>query len=691
MMEVQRVDKKEKREEEEEAAFTSPDSSVTRTPRRALRGRGETRAKSAAPPASSADTNGTPSAAGSGRVLRDRSTRSVPVWRRRDLGVEQDDDDDDDDGEEEEEEEEAEARRRRKTAYPRRRRNTEAARDNKTQCGESKDAAGTRAGSRRAQSRSRAPSSRGLRGSARVVCKSEPETETTCAEENKTAEMKTSAEKKSEVEVLLGDEDPPFTHDPKERADEPRVRSEDDEGDSSDEDVPFKDDLNDQSYDPKSGRESQKPRRRAAPRPREKKEKAAGGEKDKKETEVKTEGVEMADVKQEVGEGAEPPRKRGRRRKDDKSPRLPKRRKKPPVQYVRCEMEGCGTVLAHPRYLQHHIKYQHLMKKKYVCPHPSCGRLFRLQKQLLRHAKHHTDQRDYICEFCARAFKSSHNLAVHRMIHTGEKPLQCEICGFTCRQKASLNWHMKKHDADASYQFSCAICGKKFEKKDSVVAHKAKSHPEVLIAEALAANAGALVTTATPTTTHVTPVGVGSVMVLDQEQSLHTMQVPVTLALPSTDEAKGVAGGGGASVSHPTSSNQTVHFVSAPVSQQQLTVQAPPQIVHMTLTTLSHPPQQLPLLSVTHQLPTSTSSAPSISLLPQITSVAFTADPAPPPSSSASSPPPPNPPPQAERKEGGALWEGGTGNVGGVWEAGGAGEAQVVTDSPDGTIQHRLM
>lgn len=148
-------------------------------------------------------------------------------------------------------------------------------------------------------------------------------------------------------------------------------------------------------------------------------------------------------------------------------------RKKPPVQYVRCEMEGCGTVLAHPRYLQvchsncsgrhsddeahklfwdwvvheqgwgqfqfrissmhaiefqfhflnwvlkwnwpqhwwifsffppsfislwlsfscnsqHHIKYQHLLKKKFVCPHPSCGRLFRLQKQLLRHAKHHT-------------------------------------------------------------------------------------------------------------------------------------------------------------------------------------------------------------------------------------------------------------------------------------------------------------
>lgn len=57
---------------------------------------------------------------------------------------------------------------------------------------------------------------------------------------------------------------------------------------------------------------------------------------------------------------------------------------------------------------------------------------------------------------------------------------------------------MKKHDAEASYQFSCSICGKKFEKKDSVVAHKAKSHPEVLIAEALAANGGSVISSAIP-------------------------------------------------------------------------------------------------------------------------------------------------------------------------------------------------
>ncbi|XP_038621243.1 E3 ubiquitin-protein ligase ZFP91, partial [Tachyglossus aculeatus] len=318
---------------------------------------------------------------------------------------------------------------------------------------------GWRSSSRTAVTRQRdtenTRSSRSKTGSLQLICKSEPNTD------------------QLEYEVTEEHHSPPGISSDEEEEEEEMFISE--------EEIPFKDDPRDETYKPHLEREAPKPRRKSG---------KVKEEKEKKEIKVEVEVKE----ENEFREDEEPPRKRGRRRKDDKSPRLPKRRKKPPIQYVRCEMEGCGTVLAHPRYLQHHIKYQHLLKKKYVCPHPSCGRLFRLQKQLLRHAKHHTDQRDYICEYCARAFKSSHNLAVHRMIHTGEKPLQCEICGFTCRQKASLNWHMKKHDADSFYQFSCNICGKKFEKKDSVVAHKAKSHPEVLIAEALAANAGALIT-----------------------------------------------------------------------------------------------------------------------------------------------------------------------------------------------------
>ncbi|XP_042572522.1 zinc finger and BTB domain-containing protein 49-like isoform X5 [Cyprinus carpio] len=650
-----------KDEMENEAALEkSAGQSTASTPCRAFRGRGDgcLKTEGTCPP----ETNGAaPSVAGSGRVLRDRSTRAIPVWRQRYIGEGQG-----------EVTREAAANRRRKAKCPRRRKSAAAA--------------------------------QGSSNAARE---------------------------------FSGDCDLP----------------DDEEEDtvSTDEDVSFRDDTNDQSYDPK---EIPKLRRRPPTRLTEKKVKAAMQENaTDQETEIKTEGGESTDVQTaaEVEEGAEPPRKRGRRRKDDKSPRLPKRRKKPPVQYVRCEMEGCGTVLAHPRYLQHHIKYQHLMKKKYVCPHPSCGRLFRLQKQLLRHAKHHTDQRDYICEFCARAFKSSHNLAVHRMIHTGEKPLQCEICGFTCRQKASLNWHMKKHDADATYQFSCSICGKKFEKKDSVVAHKAKSHPEVLIAEALASNAGALITTPTGVTSlletstgsmqteqvvpeakgsSAIPSGqVGPAMVVDQDHPLHTMEVPVTLALTSTEEENSAP-------SQQTSAHSLqmpLQFVSTQqhqiqqlpiqpsttsITQQAALVQQLPvqsyspqsQIVHMAFRAL--PPQQLPLVSVAQQLPLQTTQphqnqtlsrppshnpAPNTPLLSQALPEAsadsrsvlgFGGDPA---SSSSTSPQSSTTPSETRH----VVWEGdGTnenGSGGGVWGVGGEGEEPNMTDSSDGQIQRVLL
>ncbi|XP_035855882.1 E3 ubiquitin-protein ligase ZFP91 [Sander lucioperca] len=638
---------------EDKAAEETPATSTTVTPRRGLRERGACRPKTSVS-ASIPDVNGAASSPqSSGRVLRDRSTRAVPAWLK---------DTKSDDDEEDEPSPDTGATKRRKVSNSRRKKISESVGSVEAGggvAGESlqgtdsedpkKPATDAQAlPSRRPpdQTRAKPLSGRAVRGSAKPVCKTEPGIENPAAVEG---EVKNDIKKKEEeredvAEPLFDDEDPPFRDDPNDLSYQPQSQSgaEEEEGLSSDEDLPFTDDLNDQSYDPKAERDAPKPKRRAPPKQKEKKEKEKAPKKEKEVADIKIEGLdnlesleEEVKLEEEMVEDPDGPRKRGRRKKDDKTPRLPKRRKKPPVQYVRCEMEGCGTVLAHPRYLQHHIKYQHLLKKKYVCPHPSCGRLFRLQKQLLRHAKHHTDQRDYICEFCARAFKSSHNLAVHRMIHTGEKPLQCEICGFTCRQKASLNWHMKKHDADATYQFACSICGKKFEKKDCVVAHKAKSHPEVLIAEALAANAGALITTpasllelpgnpmqAEVTSLDMSQIGQGGqmdqlsnegqvaqvsqmghvtqqvshqVVLLGQDQSLHTMQVPVTIALSPIDPPS------------PADNQQQTHlqlqmpvqFVQAAQQPQQ------PQIQQLTLHSSSvltqHQPQLHPLQSYSSQ------------------------------------------------------------------------------------------
>ncbi|XP_038131566.1 E3 ubiquitin-protein ligase ZFP91 isoform X3 [Cyprinodon tularosa] len=627
---------KDEEPKEDKAAKETPASSTIGTQRRALRDRGAGRPRSGVS-SSAAEVNGAASSA-SGRVLRDRSTRAVPAWLK----------DSKSDEEEDESSPDSSAAKRRKVSSSRRRKGADAAGQVEagegltgdslqgTDCEDPKRAAShVQAPLPKqppAQNNARSPAGRAARSATKAVCKSEPEMETPAVEDGCTDKEKCDSEKseddgKEGAEQALDIEAIPYQDDSNDFSYQPQSQSSvdvEEDGLSSDEDVPFRDDLNDQSYDPRAERflDLPKPKRKVPPRQKDKKEKDKAPKKEKEPSEIKVEGSDNLEVVQEevkleeeVAEDPDGPRKRGRRKKDDKTPRLPKRRKKPPVQYVRCEIEGCGTVLAHPRYLQHHIKYQHLLKKKYVCPHPSCGRLFRLQKQLLRHAKHHTDQRDYICEFCARAFKSSHNLAVHRMIHTGEKPLQCEICGFTCRQKASLNWHMKKHDADATYQFSCSICGKKFEKKDCVVAHKAKSHPEVLIAEALAANAGALITTpasllelpGNQTQAEVTGMGgsqVGQdgevdqdgghgnqqvspqVVLLGQDQSLHTMQVPVTIALTPIDPPS------------PADNQQQTHLqLQMPVqfvqTGQQLQQQPPIQqlTLHSSSVVTQHQPQ----------------------------------------------------------------------------------------------------
>lgn len=92
---------------------------------------------------------------------------------------------------------------------------------------------------------------------------------------------------------------------------------------------------------------------------------------------------------------------------------------------------------------------------------------------------------------------------------------------------------MKKHDAEASYQFSCSICEKKFEKKDSVVAHKAKSHPEVLIAEA---NGGSVISSPTPVPETVPVFTQPDQLSLNQEAAGDTLTPLQQLVLPLTPQ-----------------------------------------------------------------------------------------------------------------------------------------------------------
>ncbi|XP_055648473.1 zinc finger protein 692-like isoform X1 [Falco peregrinus] len=245
---------------------------------------------------------------------------------------------------------------------------------------------------------------------------------------------------------------------------------EEDEDFAEDDDLAYTDDLRDENYHPSLDSDSELQRQQSQTKAR---------KKPIKEEQPRNEPSLTSSTPSEMS-GRVSCKRRARPCDEDMAQIGPKRiRKAAKREILLCDFEGCGKIFSNRQYLNHHKKYQHVHQKTFTCSEPSCGKSFNFKKHLKEHEKLHSDKRDYICEFCARSFRTSSNLIIHRRIHTGEKPLQCEICGFTCRQKASLNWHMKKHDADSFYQFSCDICGKKFEKKDNVTAHKSKSHPEV--------------------------------------------------------------------------------------------------------------------------------------------------------------------------------------------------------------------
>ncbi|XP_077690341.1 zinc finger protein 692 isoform X3 [Eretmochelys imbricata] len=266
-------------------------------------------------------------------------------------------------------------------------------------------------------------------------------------------------------------ESAPGLEDKPEEVPDPKEEEDEDEDFTEEDDLTYTDDLRDKNYHPSLDSDSELKREQSQNKSRKRPVKGV---------QLPTEASPANGSPSEEKAVQSSRKKRGQLSNKDVAQIGPKRiRKATKREMLLCDFEGCGKIFSNRQYLNHHKKYQHVHQKTFTCSEPSCGKSFNFKKHLKEHEKLHSDKRDYICEYCARPFRTSSNLIIHRRIHTGEKPIQCEICGFTCRQKASLNWHMKKHDADSFYLFSCDICGKKFEKKDNVTAHKSKSHPEV--------------------------------------------------------------------------------------------------------------------------------------------------------------------------------------------------------------------
>ncbi|XP_044140190.1 oocyte zinc finger protein XlCOF8.4-like [Bufo gargarizans] len=76
----------------------------------------------------------------------------------------------------------------------------------------------------------------------------------------------------------------------------------------------------------------------------------------------------------------------------------------------------------------------------------------------------------FTCSECGKCFQQKANLVAHRRCHTGEKPFTCSECGKCFSQASSLVRHQRRHTGEKPY--SCSECGKCFNQKSSLVRHQ---------------------------------------------------------------------------------------------------------------------------------------------------------------------------------------------------------------------------
>ncbi|XP_060535604.1 zinc finger protein 626-like [Cylas formicarius] len=106
----------------------------------------------------------------------------------------------------------------------------------------------------------------------------------------------------------------------------------------------------------------------------------------------------------------------------------------------------------------------------------TCGKRYRHRASLTRHSRYECNKMpQFVCPVCGRRLTQKTTLKTHLQNIHGLKQYVCRRCCKAYKNQTTLSRHVH-HECGVSPKYRCSVCGKKFQRRDSLKHHIDRLH-----------------------------------------------------------------------------------------------------------------------------------------------------------------------------------------------------------------------